>query len=120
MATSLTTLIGIVRMRSHMCMSTFHLQLIGDISGRSTVRWPHVIFLFPFQLVSPLKFMTLNEGYTVQYHIYSPIMTCKEQPSTKIGQVMISLYPTGLFCTTASELGLIAVHTRSVLLRFVF
>ena len=87
-----------------MCMSTFHLQSIGDISRRSTVCWPYATFLCPFQLIRPLKFMTLNEGYTVQYHIYSPIMTCKEQPSTKIGQVMISLYRIGLLCTKTREL----------------
>ena len=87
-----------------MCMSTFHLQLIGDISGRSTVRRPHVISVFQFQVVSPFKFTTLNEGYTVQYHIYSPIMVCKEQPSTKIGQVMISLYRIGLLYTKTDRL----------------
>jgi len=52
-----------------LCLSTVQRQLICDISGRSTVRWPHVTFLFPFQFVNLLKFMALNEDYKIQYHI---------------------------------------------------
>jgi hypothetical protein len=113
-----------------MCMSTFHLQSIGNIVGDPQYvgyQWAiHSMLaacnfcLFPFQLVRPLKFMTLNDGCTVQYHIYSPIMTCKEQPSTKIGQVVISLYRIGLLYTKTRERSLSAVHTRSVLLRIIF
>ena len=116
MATSLAIFIDNVRMRTKCVCQHFVCRWWAQAVGVPQDVGRILLFLL-FKLVILLKFMTLNEGYTVQYHI---------QSIHDVYETNINRNCTGsdivLLCywTTTRELPLSAVHTRSELLRIIF